>query len=358
MDADFSSAIKALNASSDAGSRAPGAAGRRSCLPVALVASAVIFIRHYWIKNARKEGVPGLFLSVRAALLHFLTDVKRWEAGKASSVPMDTQVSAPKGAPGRRETVSAVVMTKNCEDLVEGTLKSVASWVDEIVVIDGYSSDRTVEICRRYTDKVFQNKWDGYRFCTERNLGNQKATMDWCFHVDPDERATPGFARAVREILEKGTAFNAFEFRKKNIFLGRWMRHGGWYHYSLHFFRRGKARYDGVIHEKLFVDGDTGRIEADVEHYPFTSIAQFLERHNGYSTREALALREGKKPVSDKALLYNLKTKPLKRFFKFYVKKKGFLDGSHGLVFSVLFAWVHFLNWVKYWELVRGGGKR
>ena len=244
-------------------------------------------------------------------------------------------------------------MTKNCEDLVEGTLKSVCGWVNEIVVIDGFSSDRTVEICRRYTDKVFQNKWDGYRFCTERNLGNEKATSDWCFHVDPDERATPEFRDAVLAMLSRGTSFDAFEFRKKNFFLGKWMRHGGWYHYSLHLFRRGRAHYDGVIHESLIVRGSVGQLEAPVEHYPFTSIGQFVQRHNGYSTREALAKFEECGILPEKEVMFQLKQKPLKRFFKFYVKKRGFLDGAHGLIFSVLFAWVHFLNWVKYWELLK-----
>ena len=250
-----------------------------------------------------------------------------------------------------RETVAAIIMTKNCENLVEGTLKSVAPWVDEIVVIDGFSSDRTVEICRRYTDKVFQNKWDGYRFCTERNLGTSKAAADWCLHIDPDERCTPVFRDAALKILADGTPHNGFEFRKKNFFLGHWMRHGGWYHYSLHFFRRTKAYYDGVIHERLKVDGSIGKIEAPIEHIPFASIKQFITRHNGYSAREALALREEKGALPPDEVLFNLKKKPLKRFFKFYIRKKGFLDGMHGLIFSILFAWVHFLNWVKYWEI-------
>ena len=244
-------------------------------------------------------------------------------------------------------------MTKNAAPLVEGTLKSVASWVDEIVVIDGFSSDETVEICRRYTDKVFQNRWDGYRFCTERNLGIDRSTSDWCFHIDPDERATPEFQKAVRRILEQGTSYDAFEFHKRNYFLGHPMRYGGWYHYSLHLFRRGKARYDGVIHETLHVDGDIGKIEAAVEHFPFTSISQFVNRHNGYSSREASAKLEECGVISDKEVLFNLKNKPLKRFLKFYFRKKGFLDGIYGLLFSVLFAWVHFINWAKYWELLQ-----
>ena len=253
-----------------------------------------------------------------------------------------------------RETLTAVIMTKNSENLVRGTLESVASWVDEIVVLDGYSTDRTLEICRKYTDKVYQNRWDGYRFCTERNLGSGKATSDWCLHIDPDERANPEFRDRVLEILKKGTPHSAFEFRKKNYFLGRWMRHGGWYHYSLHFFRRNRGVYDGVIHESLKVGGTIGKIEAAIEHYPFTSISQFVSRHNGYSKREALAKIESGEKFSDGQMRYQLTQKPLKRFFKFYVKKLGFLDGIHGFIFSVLFAWVHFINWAKTWECARG----
>ncbi len=250
----------------------------------------------------------------------------------------------------KRETIAAVIMTKDCEDLVEGTLKSVAGWVDEIVVIDGFSKDKTADICRRYTNKVFQNRWDGYRFCTERNLGTSKVSSEWCFHIDPDERASTRFRDAVLKILEKETPHSAFEFRKKNFFLGHWMRHGGWYHYSLHMFRAKKGHYEGVIHETLKVEGSVGKLEAPIEHYPFNSIKQFVMRHNGYSKREALAEWEENPGLADEEIFFNLKKKPLKRFMKFYIGKRGYLDGIYGFFFSVLFAWVHFINWAKVWE--------
>lgn len=256
----------------------------------------------------------------------------------------------------KRETIAAVIMTKNGADLVEGTLKSVKDWVDEIVVLDGFSTDRTVEICRKYTDKVYQNKWDGYRFCTERNLGTSKATADWCFHIDPDERATPAFRDAALKMLASNTPHAAFDFRKKNFFLGRWMKHGGWYHYSRHLFRRGKAHYDGIIHERLVVDGTVGKLEAPIEHYPFDSVSQFVNRHNGYSKREAAQLVEEAGVLDDARIEFETKKKPVKRFFKFYFRKQGFLDGVHGFIFSVLFAWVHFINWAKYWEHLQARG--
>lgn len=249
-----------------------------------------------------------------------------------------------------RETISAVIMSYNYADIIEGTLKSVADWVDEIVVIDGFSTDGTVEICKKYTDKIFQNKWDGHRFCTERNLGIEKSTKDWCFHIDPDERATPELRDAILKMLSSRTEHNAFEFRKRNYFLGHPMRYGGWYHYSLHLFRREKAHYEGIIHEKLVVDGTIGKIDAPLDHHPYPSIQPFVSRHNGYSSREADMLEEDHGIINEKETLYNIKRKPLKRFWKFYVKKQGMKDGIYGLIFSVLYAWVHFLNWSKYWE--------
>lgn len=251
----------------------------------------------------------------------------------------------------KRETISAVIMSMNSEAIIEGTLKSVKGWVDEIVVLDGYSQDRTVEICRKYTDKIYQNKWDRKAFCTERNLGTQYATMDWCLHIDPDERATAEFRDVVLKILASGTTHNAFEFRKMNNFMGHWMRYGGWFHYSLHFFRRGKGKYEGLIHESLKVDGTIGKIHAPIFHYPFTSFKQFIERHNWYSQKEAEEEWITHGELDDRRLEYELKKKPIKRFVKFYFRKMGFLDGFHGFIFSTLYAWVHFINWAKYWEI-------
>lgn len=251
-----------------------------------------------------------------------------------------------------KETISAVIMTRNCEDLVEGTLKSVKDWVDEIVVIDGFSTDRTPEICRSYGAKVVQNRWDGTRFSTERNLGIDHATKDWCLHIDPDERATPEFRDAVVQMLSQNppVKHSAFEFRKRNFFLGHAMRYGGWFHYSLHLFRRTKARYEGIIHESLKVDGTVGKIHAPVNHYPYPTIRQFVPRHNWYSSLEANMVVEKNPDLTDREIERQIKRMPLKRFFKFYVKKAGFLEGRTGLIFSVLYAWVHFINWAKCWE--------
>ncbi|MFH1665365.1 MAG: hypothetical protein ABIA77_04365, partial [Candidatus Omnitrophota bacterium] len=147
-------------------------------------------------------------------------------------------------------------------------------------------------------------------------------------------------------------------FRRKNIFLGRVMMHGGWYHYSAHLFKKGYARYEGDIHEKLIVDGVQGKMEEGVEHYPFYSISEFLERQNRYTAIQAREMFKENACIPERDVMYNLKVKPLKLFWKMYVKKRGFLEGTHGFVFSALFAWVHFLKWGKYWELCRAAGTK
>lgn len=252
-----------------------------------------------------------------------------------------------------RRTLSAVVMTKNVERIIEPCLQSI-TWADEIVIVDGYSTDRTIDICKRYAHKIIQNKWDGFRFCTERNLGSEHASCDWILQIDPDERSTEGFKNAVLEILKnKSNPYVAYEYWKKNYFLGHFMRHGGWYHCTKHLFKRGMAEYEGIIHENLHVNGKVGRIEAAIEHHPFESISQFILRHNGYSDREAYQILEKHGVLSDKKIRYQIAIKPFKRFYKFFIRKKGYKEGWVGFIFCVLYAWVHFVNWVKYWDLVQ-----
>lgn len=250
-----------------------------------------------------------------------------------------------------RKKLSVVVLTKNEEDKIARCLESV-KWADEIVVVDGYSTDNTVNICKQYGAKVVQHRFDG-NFDAECNIGIDNSTGEWILKLDADEVVTESLRKDIEKVFENDRGFSAFKFRRKNFFLGHFMRWGGWYHYSLHFFKKGKARYKGCIHEKMLVDGEIGKLEGSVEHYPFKSISQFIERHNRYSNLEAKKILGEQGLLDEKTILYNIKRRPFKLFWKFYIKKKGFLEGKYGFIFSVLFAWVHFLNWSKYWELVR-----
>lgn len=253
----------------------------------------------------------------------------------------------------KRETLSVVLMTNNEEARIATCLDRVVDWADELVLIDDLSTDRTVEIARRYTDKIFSypSEDDHYQ---QWNRGIDRATSDWILHIDADELVTPQLKTAIHRILEDAQGYSAFEIMRKNFFLGHPMRYGGWYHRHLILFRRERARCVGKgIHVRLRVDGKIGFLEADIEHYPFTTISQFVDRQNHYTTVEARVMGEEQRTVPVRTILYQMSVRPVKLFWKFYVKKQGYREGTYGLVFSLLYAFVHFLLWAKYWELMR-----
>lgn len=255
------------------------------------------------------------------------------------------------GCRRRRPTLSVVMMTKNEEARLAACLDRVVGWTDEIVIIDDLSADRTVEIARRYTDKVFSFASED-NHDLQWNRGMERASGEWILHIDADEAVTPRLKTAIDRALSDSHDVSAFEMMRKNFFLGHPMRYGGWYHRHLVLFRRARARCVGEgIHVRLEVDGAIGVLDAEIEHYPFSSITQFLERQNHYTNVEARLLfgRQGR--VAPRILAYQLCWRPVKLFWKSYVKNRGRREGDYGFVFGLLFAFAHVMFWAKYWEL-------
>lgn len=252
-----------------------------------------------------------------------------------------------------RETLAVVLMTKNEEARLAACLDRVAGWADEIVIIDDLSTDRTVEIARRYTQKVFSIASEDDH-CAQWNRGIERASSDWILHIDADEWVTPALQQAIDGILIDAHGHSAFELMRKNVFLGHPMRYGGWYHRYRILFRRTRAHCLGKgVHPRPQIDGTIGWLDADVEHYPFTSLAQFLERQNHYTSVEARNLLERQPGLPGRMIWFQAAVRPIKLFWKFYIKKQGYRDGWYGLVFSMLFAFAHLLLWAKYWECVQ-----
>ena len=134
-------------------------------------------------------------------------------------------------------------------------------------------------------------------------------------------------------------------------FLGKPLLYGGRYHSIVNFFKRGKVRFEGKVHHLVKVNGKIGELDAPVEHYPFNSIAEFLQKQDRYTDFEAKEMFEKFKNSKLIEIKYNLVIKPIKLFLKAYFKKKGYKDGILGLIFCILFSWSYFLKWAKYWEL-------
>jgi ADP-heptose:LPS heptosyltransferase len=248
-------------------------------------------------------------------------------------------------------SISAVILSKNSEKKIEKCLSSLKNWADEVIIVDGGSTDSTVKIAERFGAHVHLHPFSG-SFAQERNFGTDKTLSEWVLQLDSDEVVTDAFKGKCDSVLA-GTNCSAFKFRRKNIFLGHAFTYGGWYHWSQHLFRKGKAHYEGRVHEKMIVDGEVGYLDVDIMHTPFDSISEFIERQNRYTDLQARDIIDTEKNLTVKKIKYNLKTKPLKLFRKIYFNKKGYKEGMHGFVFALLSSWVHFLKWAKVWEIVK-----
>ena len=248
-----------------------------------------------------------------------------------------------------RAKISAVLITKNEERNIKKCLESLR-FVDEIVLVDGESTDKTVEIAKSFNAKVINHPFEG-DFGQERNIGNENATGDWILALDADERIPEGTRKEIEGILENGSEFDAYNVPRLQYFIGKALLHGGRYHSIVNFYKRGKARFEGKVHHLVIVDGKTGELGEPIEHYPFHTISEFLQKNDRYTGYEALEMYEKSKDTRLNEVRYNLTIRPLKLFFKNYYKKKGHKDGVVGLIFCILFSWIHFLRWAKYWEI-------
>jgi len=246
--------------------------------------------------------------------------------------------------------ISVVIIAKNEEKNIARCLGSVR-WADEVIVVDGFSADRTAAIAQSLGAKVIQHKFTG-SFADERNTGLDAARNDWTLHIDADDVVTEGFQAGMEEALSGNRGEAVYKFNRKNFFLGHRMDYGGFHHYIPNLINKRSVRYEGAVHEVPAYKGSIGTIEADINHYPFDSISQFLERQNRYTDIAARELLKAEGAMPEPKIKKNLINKSFKTFWKIYVKKQGFRDGVYGLVFAILFSLINFMKWAKYWELV------
>lgn len=247
--------------------------------------------------------------------------------------------------------ITVAVITKNEERHIAKCLESVA-WADDIVVVDGFSTDRTAEIARSMGARVIEHKFSG-SFADERNEGNNNARHDWVLHIDADDVVTATFRDRLISALAGNSGEVIYKFRRRNYFLGHSMDHGGFHHYIPNLVNRKYVKYEGDVHEVPTYKGGMGVIEADIDHYPFDSIDQFITRQNRYAGIAAKKMLETDGILSARDIRKGMVGRTFKVFWKSYVKKQGYKDGVYGLMFGVLFAFINFLKWAKYWELVK-----
>lgn len=239
--------------------------------------------------------------------------------------------------------ISASIICCNEERNIEECLRSVA-WCDEIVVVDSGSTDSTEKIAQIYTDRIIQRPWAGY--VAQKNFALDQCRGDWVICLDADERCTPELRAAIEANLAADVA--GFEVRRRAWYLGRWIRHGGWYpDWRLRIVRRGRARWGGVDpHDKLIPSGPVRRLDAEILHYPYRDFSDQLRTIHRFSDVVVEGWRkEGRRPSILRTVLH-----PPIKFLECYGWKMGFRDGIPGLIIALASAFYVFTKHAKLWE--------
>lgn len=251
--------------------------------------------------------------------------------------------------------LSVVIITKNEEANIARTLESVR-WAEQRILVDSGSTDRTVEIAKQHGASVFEEEWKGY--AAQKNSAIAKASCDWVLSLDADEQVSADLGENIRRVTSAGgsTPISGYFVARRNFFLGRWIRHGGFYpDRKLRLFRRGTAEFvERAVHETMRVNGPTATLSGDLIHNAYPTLAGYIETMNRYSTLAAgVLIREHRVRCSLLWFFVNVRQRPVLNFIWNYFFRGGFLDGREGF----LLHWYHnvYVSWkyAKAWEVYR-----
>ena len=252
-----------------------------------------------------------------------------------------------------RKTISCVMVVLNEEHNVRGALESV-QWMDEVIVVDAYSQDETASICRQYTSQVVFRKWTGMP--DQKNFAIQQAKSDWVFLLDADERILPDLREEIESVLvaSDSSAYAGYFVPRKNFYYGKWVQGGGCYpDYQLRLFKKGAGTYGEVeVHPRFHLSGSVGYFRHPMEHFTFPTVTKHVQKQNAFTTRAAKERLKQKPNATNLDLI----GRPLFTFLKYYLVRKGYRDGIHGLIASGFSSFYTFGKYAKLWELVDRSG--
>lgn len=239
--------------------------------------------------------------------------------------------------------ISVIIITKNEELNINDCLDSV-KWADEIIVVDSESTDKTIVLAKKFTDKIYTRKWSGYS--DQKSFALSLAKNVWVLSLDADERMTD---ELKNEILQRDlSTSDGYKISRANYFLGKMIRGCGWSHdYQLRLFRKSKTKVTNrMVHEGFVVDGRITELKSQMLHYSYRNFHDAMSKINKYSTLEAQEKYKRKK-VNAFTILFN----PFIAFIQFFIFRKGFIDGVYGLLVSIMHAMTKIMMYVKIWEL-------
>lgn len=243
--------------------------------------------------------------------------------------------------------ISASIIVFNEEDNIADLCESI-SWVDEIVIVDSDSTDKTAEIARKYTDKVFNHEFRGYK--DKHEFADAQTTGDWILWIDADERVMPELRQAIEKLktFDEKNLPDGFKIARRTKHLGRWIKHSGWYpDYQMRLYRKSSSYWDGIApHETARVKGRVGILDGEFLHYPKSSLSEHHRKVDYYSTLAAEYWIKKGKSVNGFYLFF----RTIGAFLRSYVIKQGFRDGVPGLIIAMFAAYSVFLKYAKVWE--------
>lgn len=239
--------------------------------------------------------------------------------------------------------ISVIIITKNEEQNITDCLNTV-KWADEIIIIDAESSDSTIELAKNFTDKVFIRKWNGYS--DQKMYALSLAKNEWVLSLDADERITDELKNEI--LFSDLSIADGYKISRANYFLGRLIRGCGWSHdYQIRLFRKSKTKVtERMVHEGFIVDGKISELKSSMLHYSYRNFHDAVNKINKYSTLEAQEKYQRKK-VNGFTILLN----PFIAFVQFFIFRKGFIDGTYGLLVSIMHAMTKMMMHIKMWEL-------
>ena len=258
-----------------------------------------------------------------------------------------------------RDTLSVAIITLNEEANLARTLASVC-FADEIIVVDSGSTDRTVLIAQEAGARVFTESWHG--FAVQKNLAIEKCSSTWVLSLDADEELSAELQQEIRTLLQSNSRAEVYRLKRRNLFLGRWMRHGGFYpDAKLRLFRREPLRGEAaprfatrLVHETIAFDGACETLRHDLIHHAYPTLQSYIEHMNRYSTLGAqIAVERNKTSQRGWAFLCNIVLVPVFTFLWNYICRGGFLDGREGFLLHTYHSLYTSWKYAKAWERTR-----
>ncbi len=243
--------------------------------------------------------------------------------------------------------ISASVIVFNEEENIADLCESI-SWLDEIIITDSGSIDKTVEVARKYTDKIFQRAFLGYK--DKHEFSDSHVANDWILWIDADERVTPELRESIEslKLRPESDLPDGFKIARKTWYLGRWIKHSGWYpDYQMRLYRKSTSFWDGVSpHETARIKGRIETLPGEFLHFTKRNLSEHHRVLDSYSTLAA----EFKTKHGEKIGGYGIFFFAASSFLRTYILKQGFRDGVQGLIIAMFTAYSVFLKYAKIWE--------